>query len=103
MTDPYLLLTPWAFANDSVQGPSGRRTRLQIKFTNAPFRSDSSSHGHAIRDFKTKFGTVEQDSVFDEEIDGTPVEDEHLALKKEESDDNISSAIVDEEDQAKKF
>ena len=34
---------------------------------------------------------------------GAPVEDERLALDKEESADSISSASVDEEDQAKKL
>ena len=88
----------------SIRGrPGEEQDDYNFKFTNARRRSNSSSHGHAINDFKTKFETLEQDPVFEEEMHGAPAEDERLALEKEESADSISSASVDEEDQAKKL
>ena len=55
-------------------------------FTNARRRSNSSSHGHAIGDFKTKFEAVETDPVFEEELHGAKDDagfDEHLGLERE--------------------
>ena len=71
-------------------------------FTNARRRSNSSSHGHAIGDFKTKFEAADADPVFEEEYHGAKPEDadmdEHLGLEKGESADSVSTASVDEED-----
>ena len=83
--------------------PGEERDDYNFNFTNARRRSNSSSHGHALSDFKTKFETIEQDPVFEEEMHGPPAEEENLALDKEESNDSISSASVDEEDHAKKL
>lgn len=74
-------------------------------FTNARRRSNSSSHGHAISDFKTKFETVESEPMFEEEFHGPQeddMEDEHMGLEKAESADSNSSASVEEEEHAKK-
>ncbi|KAL8770263.1 MAG: hypothetical protein Q9209_003899 [Squamulea sp. 1 TL-2023] len=75
------------------------------KFTNARRRSNSSSHGHAISDFKTKFETVEAEPMFEEEFHGAHDDDlnkEHIDLEKAESADSNSSVSVDEEEHAKK-
>lgn len=75
------------------------------KFTNARRRSNSSSHGHAISDFKTKFETVESEPMFEEGFHGPQqgdLDDEHLGLEKAESADSTSSASVEEEEHAKK-
>lgn len=75
-------------------------------FTNARRRSNSSSHGHAIGDFKTKFEAVEADPVFEEEYHGAAKEDagvdEHLGLEKGDSADSISGGSIEEEEHAKK-
>ncbi|KAL8647209.1 MAG: hypothetical protein Q9226_006529 [Calogaya cf. arnoldii] len=74
-------------------------------FTNARRRSNSSSHGHAISDFKTKFETVEAEPMFEEEFHGAQddgLNEEHIGLEKAESADSNSTASVDEEEQAKK-
>lgn len=74
-------------------------------FTNARRRSNSSSHGHAISDFKTKFETVEAEPMFEEEFHGAQDDDlseEHIGLEKAESADSTSTASVDGEEQAKK-
>lgn len=74
-------------------------------FTNARRRSNSSSHGHAIGDFKTKFEAVEADPVFEEEYHGAKGNakiDEHLGLEKSDSADSISGGSVEEEEHAKK-
>ncbi|KAL8853193.1 MAG: hypothetical protein Q9221_001927 [Calogaya cf. arnoldii] len=74
-------------------------------FTNARRRSNSSSHGHAISDFKTKFETVEAEPMFEEEFHGAQDDDlneEHIGLEKAESADSNSTASVDGEEQAKK-
>lgn len=74
-------------------------------FTNARRRSNSSSHGHAIGDFKTKFETVEADPVFEEEYHGAKSDaavDENLSLEKGDSADSISGGSIEEEERAKK-
>ena len=79
------------------------------KFTNARRRSNSSSHGHSIGDFKTKFEAVEADPVFEEEYHGAKDDaklDEHLGLEKRDSADSISGGSIEgsieEEEHAKK-
>ncbi|KAI4201795.1 MAG: hypothetical protein LQ350_002995 [Teloschistes chrysophthalmus] len=75
------------------------------KFTNARRRSNSSSHGHSISDFKTKFETVESEPMFEEEYhgpQGDELEEEHMPLEKAESADSTSSASVEEEEHVKK-
>ncbi|KAL9611627.1 MAG: hypothetical protein Q9167_003742 [Letrouitia subvulpina] len=85
--------------------PGEEQQDYGYKFTNARRRSNSSSHGHAISDFKTKFETVESDPVFEEEYHGALAaepEDEHIGLEKAETADSTSSASIEEEDHAKK-
>ncbi|KAF2231287.1 hypothetical protein EV356DRAFT_535707 [Viridothelium virens] len=43
--------------------------------TNPRRRSNSSSHGHDLKNFKTKFETIETDPVFEEEVHG-PIEED---------------------------
>ena len=74
--------------------------------SNTRRRSNSSSYGHSIGDFKTKFEAVEADPVFEEELHGDKglvEEDETLGLEKEESGESIGTASVDEEERAKKI
>lgn len=68
-------------------------------------RSNSSStHGHAITDFKTKFEAVDPDPVFEEETMGAlPDSDEPefgVGLKKHDTMDSVSGGSVEEEDAA---
>ncbi len=76
-------------------------------FTNSRRRSNSSSHGHAIGDFKTKFEAVETEPVFEEQVHGAPTDtdevDDTLDLHKEETADSTSGASVEEEEPAKKM
>ncbi|KAI4115464.1 MAG: hypothetical protein LQ345_003934, partial [Seirophora villosa] len=75
------------------------------KFTNARRRSNSSSHGHAISDFKTKFEAVESEPMFEENFHGVPgkeLEAEHRGLAKAESAGSTSSVSVDDGEHAKK-
>ncbi|KAL8941054.1 MAG: hypothetical protein Q9216_002462 [Gyalolechia sp. 2 TL-2023] len=75
------------------------------KFTNARRRSNSSSHGHDISNFKTKFETVESEPMFEENYHGPQDEDmeeERMGLEKAESADSTSMASVEEEEHAKK-
>ncbi|KAL8944032.1 MAG: hypothetical protein Q9211_000738 [Gyalolechia sp. 1 TL-2023] len=75
------------------------------KFTNARRRSNSSSHGHDISNFKTKFETVESEPMFEENYHGPQDEDmeeEHMGLEKAESADSTSMVSVEEEEHAKK-
>jgi hypothetical protein len=62
--------------------------------------SNSGSHGHHIRDFKTKFETVEPEPVFEEELHGAS------ALETGEALENVSTsstdASVNEDDHPKK-
>lgn len=67
--------------------------------TNPRRRSNSSSHT-GLKDFKTKFETVEPEPVFEEEIHGAPIGEE---LEKESTVSSANSAqSVDEEDASSK-
>lgn len=91
-------------ANSFIRGRPGEEgDDYDFKFTNARRRSNSSSHANGLGAFKTKFETIDQDPVFEEELHGAPAEEAHLALDKEESAGSISSASIDEEDHAKKL
>lgn len=84
--------------------PGDEQQDLGYNFNNARRRSNSSSHSHAIGDFKTKFETVETDPVFEEEYHGAQdveEEDQH-GLEKADTVDSNSSASIDEEEHAKK-
>ncbi|KAL8739821.1 MAG: hypothetical protein Q9190_007413 [Brigantiaea leucoxantha] len=84
--------------------PGEEKQDYGYNFTNSRRRSNSSSYGHSISDFKTKFETVESDPVFEEEYHGAQVADleEHMGLEKAETADSTSSASVEEDDHAKK-
>ena len=75
-------------------------------FTNARRRSNSSSYGHNLTDFKTKFEALEADPVFEEEHHGAQVDmndEEHMnRIEKGESVDSVSTASIDEEEPARK-
>ncbi|MCJ1412365.1 hypothetical protein MMC19_006459 [Ptychographa xylographoides] len=76
------------------------------KFANSRRRSNSSTHGNAINDFKTKFEAVETDPVFEEEYHGAPAsteDEENLGLEKEDSADSTSGGSIEEEEHAKKL
>jgi len=72
-------------------------------FALARRRSNSSTHGSALSDFKTKFEHVETDPVFEEEYHGAAggTDEEHLTLMKEESAESTSGASIEEEEHAK--
>ena len=75
-------------------------------FANSRRRSNSSTHGNSIGDFKTKFETVDADPVFEEAYHGAAGGDEDigdLILEKEESAESTSGGSIDEEELAKKF
>ncbi|KAI4168581.1 MAG: hypothetical protein LQ343_006313 [Gyalolechia ehrenbergii] len=94
-----LMLTP----RKGTPGEEGQD--YGYKFTNARRRSNSSSHGHDISNFKTKFETVESEPMFEEDYHGPQDEDmeeEHMGLEKAESADSTSMASVEEEEHAKK-
>lgn len=84
--------------------PGDEQQDLGYNFNNARRRSNSSSHSHAIGDFKTKFEAVETDPVFEEEYHGAQniEEDEHFALEKADTADSNSSVSIDGEEHAKK-
>ena len=84
--------------------PGDEQQDLGYNFVNARRRSNSSSHSHAIGDFKTKFEAVETDPVFEEEYHGAQnyEDDEHTGLEKADTVDSNSSASIDEEEHAKK-
>ena len=94
-------------ADQTARGTPGDESQdYGYNFTNARRRSNSSSQGRAIGDFKTKFEAVEADPVFEEEYHGAKNDnvgvDEHLGLEKGDSADSISSGSIEEEEHAKK-
>ena len=66
--------------------------------TNARRRSNSSTH--QLKDFKTKFETLETEPVFEEELHGPGAMGEDLEKQSSASSDNKS---VDEEDRERKL
>jgi hypothetical protein len=66
---------------------------------NARRRSNSSSYAGGLKDFKTKFETIEQEPVFEEDIHGA-VDDEELPAARRVNTDS-SEGSVDEDDKAK--
>ena len=84
--------------------PGDEQQDLGYNFNNARRRSNSSSHSHAIGDFKTKFEAVETDPVFEEEYHGAQhgEDDEHPSLEKADTVDSNSSASIEEEENATK-
>ncbi|KAF2467018.1 uncharacterized protein BDR25DRAFT_72459 [Lindgomyces ingoldianus] len=73
---------------------------LGYTMANARRRSNSSTHGPGMKDFKTKFETVEPEPVFEEELHG-PMGAE---LDKESTVSSANSAqSLEEEDANKKL
>ena len=67
---------------------------------NARRRSNSSSYIAGLKDFKTKFETVEQDPVFEEDIHGPADDDESLTDARRINTES-SDGSIDEDDKAK--
>jgi hypothetical protein len=88
------------------RGRSGEEAEdYGYNFANARRRSNSSTHGNAIGDFKTKFEAVEADPVFEEEYHGAAggtEGEEGLALEKEDSAESTSGGSIEEEERAKR-
>lgn len=67
-----------------------------FKLANARRRSNSSSYTAGLKDFKTKFETIEQDPVFEEDIHGPADSEESLSearrINTESSDGSIDDA-----------
>ena len=62
---------------------------------NARRRSNSSSYTAGLKDFKTKFETVEHDPVFEEDIHG-PVEDDQALAEAHRVNTESSEGSVDD-------
>ena len=75
------------------------------KFAVTRRRSNSSTYGNAIGDFKTKFEQVEADPVFEEEFHGAFPEDneDDLTLTKEDSAASTSTGSIDDDEISKKL
>ena len=82
--------------------PGAESQDYGYKFTNSRRRSNSSSHGHDINGFKTKFEHIEADPVFEEEYGPSKEDMEELTQEKSESADSISTASVEEEEELAK-
>jgi len=67
--------------------------------TNPRRRSNSSSLGHDLKSFKTKFETVETEPVFEEELHGALPEDE-LEKQTTNSSSSTANGSIEEEDEA---
>jgi len=63
--------------------------------TNPRRRSNSSSHGPGVKDFKTKFEQIEPEPVFEEELHGPNAED--FDQKSTTTTDSSGNTSVEEE------
>lgn len=67
---------------------------------NARRRSNSSSYTAGLKDFKTKFETIDQDPVFEEELHG-PVDDTDSLSEARRVNTESSEGSIDDDDKAK--
>jgi len=81
-------------SNNQYRGREGDEIE-DYSYNMANPRRRSNSSTHVIKDFKTKFETVDPEPVFEEELHG-PVDDK-------ESTASTSSKSIDEEDANKKM
>lgn len=100
-----MLIRPTSQTNLTRGNPGAEAGDYGYNFANARRRSNSSTHGSAIADFKTKFEAVEADPVFEESYHG-PVEEfdeeEIHSLDKQDTAEISSSGSIEEEEHAKK-
>lgn len=73
-----------------------------------PRRRSNSSTAPGLTDFKTKFETIEQEPVFEEELHGPGAADDDEPLsattnEKDSSAESMSGISVEEEERAKKL
>jgi hypothetical protein len=62
---------------------------------NARRRSNSSSYTAGLKDFKTKFETLEQDPVFEEDIHGATEDDESLSEARRVNTESSEGSVDD--------
>ena len=72
-----------------------------FNLANARRRSNSSSYTAGLKDFKTKFETVETDPVFEEDIHGAGEEDSEDLPETRRVNTVSSEGSIDEDDKAK--
>jgi len=83
----------WGREGDEIE-------EYRYNFTNPRRRTNSSSLGHDIKDFKTKFETIEAEPVFEEELHGPIAED--YDLESTTTSDSAMGSVEDEEPADKK-
>jgi len=81
----------WGVEGDEVQDAG-------FNIVNARRRSNSSSYGPGLKDFKTKFEQIETDPVFEEDIHGASSED---VTETRRVNTESSEGSIEEEDKAK--
>lgn len=72
-----------------------------FNLANARRRSNSSSYTAGLKDFKTKFETLETEPVFEEGIHDAPEEDEEGLPETRRVNTESSDGSIDEDDKAK--
>jgi hypothetical protein len=86
-------------ADGSTRGVNGEEVQDEgFNLANARRRSNSSSYTAGLKDFKTKFETIETEPVFEEDIHGTVDEDMPEARR---TNTESTDGSVDEDDKAK--
>jgi hypothetical protein len=81
---------------NKTRGVDGEEVQDEgFNLTNARRRSNSSSYTAGLKDFKTKFETIETEPVFEEGIHDAPDESEEVRRVNTESSD---SSVEDDKD-----
>jgi hypothetical protein len=84
---------------DRTRGVNGEEVQDEgFNLNNARRRSNSSSYSAGLKDFKTKFETIETEPVFEEEIHGAYDTEEVRRVNTDSSEGSEGSV---EEDKAK--
>jgi hypothetical protein len=87
--------------SDFRRGVDGEEVQDEgFAMANARRRSNSSSYTAGLKDFKTKFETIEHDPVFEEDIHG-PADDDDSLPDARRINTESSDGSIDDDDKAK--
>jgi hypothetical protein len=86
---------------DKTRGVNGEEVQDQgFNMANARRRSNSSSYTAGLKDFKTKFETIDAEPVFEEGFHDVPDDSEDLLAARRVNTESSDSS-VDDDDKAK--
>lgn len=84
---------------DNIRGVDGEEVQDQgFNMANARRRSNSSSYTAGLKDFKTKFETIDAEPVFEEGFHDVPDDSEDLPTARRVNTESSDSSVDDDKD-----